>query len=169
MARECLWCKHTYWMREQIDTSIQLMDCSLADQPEWFQQMCKDLSCCSACVDQYHNAMKVHLCGLGSPIVYNWNCRRLSDSLEEGLRLVNSLDTDEFYKESITTCLETAVKEMLKYPRLMLDKRLSNFCLRSLKLLLKRNEDFELHERLHGLCLLLVNEDSQVLSCINTN
>lgn len=148
------------------------MEYSLGDQldweqPDWFRQMCRDLSCCSACVDQYHNAMKAHLVGGSkSAIVYKWNCRRICDCLEEGLQLfdsVISLNNDEFYKESITLCMETAIKEILKYPRLMLNKQLSTFCLKSLKMLLNRNESFELHERLEGLCLLLVNQDNQVL------
>ena len=150
-----------------MDIVIQMMSGSLTDQSEWFQQMCKDLSCCIACVDQYHNAMKVHLelCGSKSTIVYNWNCRRITDCLEEGLRLLDSvipLDDEEICVESITLCIETAIKEVLKYPRLMFDKQLSTFFLNSLKLLLKRSGGFELHERLKGLCLLLVNEDSEV-------
>lgn len=145
------------------------MECSLPDQPEWFLQMCKDLSCCSACVDQYHNSMKVHFCSSEKlkAIVYNWNCRRIIDCLEMGLRLydsVKSLDSDGFCEESITLCIETAIKEVLKYPRLMLNKQLSIFCLQSLKLLLKRCEGFEIQERLQGLCLLLVNQDSEVLT-----
>lgn len=151
-----------------MDMVIQMMNSSLADQLEWFQQMCKDLSCCMACVDQYHHAMKVHLelCSSKSAIVYNWNCRRISDCLEEGLRFFDSVipvDDDELCVESITSCIETAIKEMLKYPRLMLNKTLSSLCIKSLKLLLKRSGGFELHERLKGLCLLLVNEDSEVV------
>lgn len=150
-----------------MDMLIQLMECSLDDQPEWFQQMCKDLSCCSACVEQYHNAMKTHPYGSKRAIVYNWNCRRINDCLEEGLRLFNlemPLDIDEFCEESITLCIETAIKEVLKYPKLMLNEQISTLCLQSLKMLLKRNEGFELHERLQGLCLLLVNQDPQVCS-----
>ena len=151
-----------------MEKVIQMMSSSPADQSEWFQQMCKDLSCCVACVDQYHHAMKVHLelCSSKRTIVYNWNCRRIRGCLEEGLRLFNPaipLTDDELCVESITLCIETAIKEVLKYPRFMFNKQLSSFCLKSLKLLLKRSGGFELHERLKGLCLLLVNEDSEVI------
>ena len=149
-------------MREQIDTLIQLMESSLIKQPEWFQRMCKDLSCCSACVDQYHNAMKAHLCGSKNAIVYNWNCRRIVNCFKERLQ---DFDNDDFYEQSIT--LETAIKEVLKYPRFMLNEQVCVFCLKSLKLLLKKNKSFELHERLQGLCLLLVNQDSQVHNYFN--
>ena len=106
-------------MREQIDTLIQLMKCSPSKQPEWFQRMHKDLTDCSACVDQYHNAMKAHHCGSKNAIVYNWNCGRIISCLEEGLQLFESGDNDEFYDESITLCIETAIKEVLKYPRFL--------------------------------------------------
>ena len=151
-------------MRRQIDDLIELMKrsgSSVAKQPEWFHRMCKDLSSCSACVDQYHNAM-TNLFGSKYVIVYNWNCRRISNCLEEGLQLFDSINNDEFYEESITLCIETAIKEVLKYPRLMLNEQVCAVCLKSLKLLLKENKSFELHERLQGLCLLLVNQDSQV-------
>lgn len=156
-------------MKGQIDTLIQLMDCPLADQPEWFLQMCKDLSCCSACVDQYHNAMKMHVSHF---IVYNWNCKRICDCLEEGVQLLDSIashdDNDELCEEtqSIMLCIETAIKEVLKYPRLMLNRELCIICLKSLKLLLKRNEGFVLDERLQGLCLLLFNQDKEVCTCL---
>ena len=132
-AKECLWCNHSSWMREQVNTIIQLMECSIAEQPEWFQQMCKDLSCCSACVDQYHNAMK----GLGNALVYNWNCRRISNSFEKGLRLFDSVICLDDVEESVTLCIETAIKEVLKYPRFMLNTQLGEFCLKSLKLFLQ--------------------------------
>lgn len=151
-------------MTEQMDTLIELMSFSLADLPEWFHQMCNDLSCCSACVDQYHNAMKMHLCTYSSKnaIVYNWNCRRIRDCLEEGLQSFDSPNNDGFCKGSVTLCIETAIKEVLKYPRFMLNKQLYTICLKSIELLLKWNGTFELHERLQGLCLLLVNQNSQV-------
>ena len=151
-----------------MDMIIQMMSGSPADQSEWFQQMCKDLSCCVECVDQYHHAMKVHLelCSSQRAIVYNWNCRRISGCLEEGLRFfypVIPLDDDELCVEFIRLCIKTAIKEVLKYPRLLFNEQLSSFCLKSLKLLLKQSGGFELHERLKGLCLLLVNEDSEVI------
>ena len=147
-------------MRDHIDNLIQLMECSLDSsldkQPEWFQNMCKDLSYCSTCVDQYHNAIETNLCGSKNVIVYSWNCKRIINCLKEELKLFDSC------KESSTHCIETAIREVLKYSRLMLNKELCAICLKSLKLLLKQTKNFELHERLQGLCLLLVNQDSQV-------
>ena len=150
--------------------SIQLMeysldgslDSSLDKQPKWFHNMCKDLSYCSACVDQYHNTIKTYLCGSKNAIVYSWNCKRIFNCLKEELELFDSCE------ESSTRCIETAIREVLKYSRLMLNEELCGICLKSLKLLLKQ-KSFELHERLQGLCLLLVNQDSQVNTCMITN
>ena len=135
-----------------------------ATQPAWFYQMSEDLSYCQECVIQFHATMKLHC--PSSSVVYKWNCRRICGNLEEALLAYTteeSIGDDTFYDGSSMKCIiETSVREILKHPRLMLNRQLHTLALKSIKVLLKNSQCFELQERLQGLCLLLVSQDSKV-------
>jgi len=108
--------------------------------------------------------MKLHC--PSSSVVYKWNCRRICVFLEEALLAYTqeeSVGDETYYSDSSMKCIiEASVREILKHPRLMLNRQLHTLALKSIKVLLKNNQCFELQERLQGLCLLLVSQDSKV-------
>jgi len=153
-------------MKDHANVLTKWMGSAPASQPAWFQQMSKDLSHCSDCVLQFHGTMKS--CRLNSPAVYRWNCNRICSYIQKALEQYfpeEFIEDDTYYDDSTRLCIETTIKEILKYPRLMLNRELHTFVLKAIKILLKSSQGFELQERLQGLCILLVSQDSKVRLC----
>ena len=138
----------------------------------WRTQAEKDLRSCFDCAQCYHELLSKSS-SFKQKDVFKLTVKRVSETMK------NASSSFEFscVEEELVSWqsqwfeLMTAVKETLKYPRLLLDESLHKAFLESLLVALDHDDMEDIEEKLPGVYLLLVHPNNQVclaklLSCL---
>lgn len=157
----------------------------------WLKQAKRDLCICCDCMEEYHRLVESALnhdpkfLESGKlqmkEIVYRSDVSRLEDYLQATLEGVGSvgkesgfIGAEEEDEEDISSflqsqsaaellsCLECPFRELMKYPRLLLNESLSELLVGVFKALQDADQSLEINERLPGVYLLLVHPDYEV-------
>ena len=149
---------------------------------QWYIDATYDLCHCSDCVDAYYHALEQAFSedpsfnGLEER-VYKSNVARLENCLESVLSKCHESGeySDELSEEDMMTFwstqqsigiqreFECPLIEILKYPRLLLDRQVNNLFVKALNELETIEQQLEVTSKHPGLYLLLVHQNPKVL------
>ena len=137
----------------------------------WRARADKDLSSCFDCAQCYHELLGKN--SFKQKDVYKLTVERVSQTMKDAVSFLKSSCVEEELVQELPwqsrlfkfQQLMTALKETLKYPRLLLDKPLHNTFIESLLVALRgvdHGVEDIIEEKLPGAYLLLVHPDNQV-------
>ena len=147
--------------------------------PVWIQDADSDLCSCFDCVEDFHHALELAFSNdphvlrdvvAFKKLAYLRNITRLSEHLARTLTAVSKVKcSSEVEEEEVAMYLkkevETPVLEILKYPRLLLDRSLCSLFVEVFKQLQAVEKEVEVNKKFPGVYLLLVYPDEQVSIC----
>ena len=135
----------------------------------WREQAQRDLQTCFDCVQVYHQMLNKAFSSHKSIFmprreeIYVLNVDRITKCLQEKLKSSKTKMSTSEGDLDVLSEFSTPLKEVLKYPRYLLDEKLNNVVLSCLKYLISTEEaDDIVSEKLPGIYLLLVYPDKQV-------
>lgn len=149
---------------------------------QWVDDATRDLCNCSDCVDEYHRAMEKafqdnpRFTNDLKKLVYSSNVARLEKCLSEILSKCKQSDEDlseedeedmmMFWSTQRSSALqrefECPMLEMLKHPRLLLNRRMNELFVSALDEMETIDQQLEVHGKYPGVYLLLVHPSQKV-------
>lgn len=121
--------------------------------PSWLKSAYSDLLSCSDCVQVYHGLTSQPRMRNDSQHIYLRTVTRIIDHLQVWLKDKTA---------TLNTC-QITLKEILSYPRLLLNEKLARMFVQCVTQLLQREGHLGIDEKLPGVYLLLVHPDGRVM------
>ena len=143
--------------------------------PGWIKDADSDLCSCFDCVEEFHHALELAFSNdphvlqdvvAFKKLAYVRNITRLSEHLSRTQERIKLQRSSEVEEEEVAVYLkkevETPLLEILKYPRLLLDRSLCSLFVEVFKQLQAVEKEVEVDKKFPGVYLLLVHPDEQV-------
>jgi hypothetical protein len=182
----CLWCSDVSFPSDRLYDYVQATTSGEAESgqyEQWVSDATQDLCSCSDCVDEYHRALEkafrddprftIEL----KKLVYASNVARLEKCLghvlakcklksEELSEEEEEEDMMMFWSTQRSSALqrefECPMLEILKYPRLLLNRRVNELFVSALDEMETIDRQLEVHGKYPGVYLLLVHPNHKV-------
>ena len=179
----CLWCSDVSFISNHLYDYVQATASGVSDQHEqWVSDATQDLCNCSDCVDEYHRALEKafqddpRFTNELKELVYSGNVTRLEKCLSnilskckqsnEELSEEDEEDMMMFWSTQRSSALqrefECPMLEILKYPRLLLNRRVNELFVSALDEMETIDQHLEVHGKYPGVYLLLVHPSQKV-------
>lgn len=173
----CLWCSYSELTQSQLyEFVVQGFKAKQSAAPKWMRQARRDLCVCFDCVEVFHQALneasssdEKFKTNSTRKIVYDGNiCRikeQLSTALENYREDLTQPHSSWFHDDSLSSLpsrdlfisTECSIRELLKYPRLLLCKDLMAVLVEVFCELMQAGEDVGITEKSPGVYLFLVH------------
>ena len=170
----CQWCSDPTFVKNHLNEFIKSVG-DHSKRPSWFDDAAGDLCSCFDCVEEYHKAVERDAVRLYE-LAYKNDTERLELYLGRKLEQIQArgksscADSDDEEEMSslwprlltLQKDLECPLKEMLKYPHLLLQSKLAKLFTEALLELEDNQQSFEVNWKYPGVYLLLVHPNHQV-------
>ena len=178
----CLWCSNISFISNHLYDYVNSTARGLDDNEQWIIDATRDLCHCLDCVDEYHHALEKAFKDDSrftddlKKTVYTNDLARLERCLSGILSKCHESDdnSDDLSEEDMLTFLSTQgsmaiqrelecpMLEILKYPRLLLNRRINELFVLALTEVEAIYQQLEVLRKYPGVYLLLVHHSQKV-------